>query len=234
MSKNFSDTSDLILRIKNQIQKYKANSMEFPYLTPAAVLILVFKKKEDLFLIMTARSKRLHHHNGEMSFPGGKFDKKKDLNFLETALRETQEEIGISPKNIEIWGKIDNLPTLTGYNIYPFVGFIKKNVQKGDFVLNHNEVDEIVNIPLKFLIHLPKFDEIPFKTHNGKEYYVLSFNFQDQNSGREYNIWGASAHILANFLKITINQQKYSTHYGRPKLSEIQEFINSNRQKGNF
>ncbi|MHA1775769.1 MAG: NUDIX hydrolase [Promethearchaeota archaeon] len=217
--------NDLIQQMKNKIQHYHPQRLSIPSLTPAAVMILICKKKETLFLLMTQRSKTLKHHNGEMSFPGGKFDSSQDEDLLQTAIRETSEEIGLDPANIEIWGTLDDLPTLTGYIIRPFIGYIKNQLTSRDFFVNSEEVDEIVQIPFQFFLDLPKFDEILFKS-NSKEFHLLSIIYHDKKTKKEYKIWGASAHILVNFFNIALNQQKCSEIYHRPSLSEIYDAFN--------
>lgn len=224
MSHNWNE---IIVEIKSKIKNYLPKSLSIPFLKPAAVLLLFHYKNDSLYLIMTQRSKNLKHHNGEMSFPGGKYDGSQDEGLLQTALRETAEEIGLNPEKIEIWGRIDDLPTLTGYIIRPFIGFVESNGISLNFEKNQTEVEEIVEIPFDFLLNLPKFEEIPFRSHN-QEFHTLSVIYHDLENNQNYNIWGASAHILANFFRITFNQEKYSKKYYRPSLMDIYQAYGQN------
>ncbi len=117
-----------VSEIKTQLAKFKVYQYETKDLRNSAVLIPILPiqatsiNSSSYQLLMTGRSPKLKHHTGEMSFPGGKFDPKIDNSLKDTALRETYEEIGVSPENIKIIGNLDDLPTLTGWTIRVFVG----------------------------------------------------------------------------------------------------------------
>ena len=210
----------LILEKLNQFQPKK---LDIPELKKSAILILIYPNARSFQILMTARSKKLNHHRGEMSFPGGKFDPSTDITLKDTALRETYEEIGIQKNNIEILGSLDDFPTFTGYTIRPFIGIIK-NPEKTDFKINHNEVSDLIKIPIEFLVKENLFSEIPFSNKSGKKIFVLSFNYLDPITKKQFTIWGASAHILARFLKRVYDLEVTSDNYHRPSLIEIKEF----------
>jgi len=210
----------LILKKLNQFQPKK---LDIPELKKSAILIPIYPKAKSFQILMTARSKKLNHHRGEMSFPGGKFDTLTDITLKDTALRETYEEIGIHKRNIEILGSLDDFPTFTGYTIRPVIGIIK-NPEKTDFKINHNEVSDLIRIPIEFIVQENLFTEIPFSNKSGKKIFVLSFNYIDPMSKNQFTIWGASAHILAKFLKRVYNLEVTSDNYHRPSLIEINEF----------
>ena len=214
-------SENLFDHIRSILQKYDSVHYNIPFLKSAAILIILLKKNDAVYLVMTARSKKLTKHNGEMSFPGGKFDPDHDKNLLDTALRETQEEIGISGDYIDILGELNDLPTFTGYNIHPYVAYIDGNERLIQFQKNEDEVDEIVLIPLQFVKNLPKFTENTFKPPSSKTFRFLSFSFQDSENTKPHYIWGASAHIIADFMKIVFDLSKYSSKYSRPSVIEI-------------
>ena len=92
----------------------------------ASVLIPLLESEGELFVLLTQRSKQLRSHAGQVSFPGGKQDTL-DANSLETALRETHEEIGLPPENVEIIGTLDQILSLHYYLVTPFVGLIPED-----------------------------------------------------------------------------------------------------------
>ena len=94
----------------------------------ASVLIPLLEIRGEIFVLFTERSKHLRSHPGQVSFPGGKQDYQ-DTNSLETALRETHEEIGLHPEKVEILGRIDQIISLYNYLVTPFVGLIPSDFE---------------------------------------------------------------------------------------------------------
>ncbi len=127
-------------------------------------------------------------HAGQICFPGGRFQDE-DEDFLHTALRETEEETGISGSAIEIAGFLDPYKTVTGYTIIPVVGLLREEVA---LVPNRNEVEEIFEAPLAHLLD-PANHERRREERNGtkREYYAIRY--------RERLIWGATAGMIVNF-----------------------------------
>ena len=113
--------------IEENLANYSPLELDSPDLIKSAVLILIKPTYSSYNIIVTERSSRLKHHRGEMSFPGGRLDLKIDKSLQDTALRETYEEIGINQDKIKIIGRLDDLPTLTGFVIRPYIGLIKTN-----------------------------------------------------------------------------------------------------------
>ena len=166
---------------------------------------------------MTGRSPKLKHHTGEMSFPGGKFDPKVDNSLKDTALRETYEEIGVSPEKINIIGNLDDLPTLTGWTIRVFVGLLDIPPDF-KFSINKEEVAALVKIPIEYISTENLFYKIPFpKDHN---FSMLCFDYKDPELNQNFKIWGASAHMLQEFLKKLYNIVVINPEYKRPTLNE--------------
>lgn len=156
----------------------------------AAVLVVIYGKNP--FVIMTEKPKNLKFHAGEISFPGGKFEKK-DSDLLNTAIRETQEEIGLSISRNQIIGQLDSVTTLnSGYRIFPFVSVLNSIPP----LTPNYEVEKIFHIPLIPLLKTMASDPIP-------EHNMLDEMYTFEYKGNI--IWGASARILkqiANCLNI--------------------------------
>lgn len=169
---------------------------EKPELKPAAVLIALIDMEDlGLSVLLTTRTKHLHNHAGQISLPGGMMDKI-DSSPIDTAIRETHEEVGISPKFIEIVGGLDHYPTKTGFIISPIVGRILPG-----FSLDPDpfEVDEIFMVPLSFLFDEKNHEQHTYhdQTHDGQK---RTHNYTQINYG-DKRIWGITAAILVNFYK---------------------------------
>jgi len=160
-------------------------------LRDASVLIPLIKEREEIKLLFTKRTMQVENHKGQISFPGGVVEKT-DNTFLDTALRETEEEIGLKREMIEILGQIDDTLTLvSNYIIHPFVGYIPF---RPSFKENPHEVEEIIFVPLKwFLNERWKVTQIKWE---GDYYNSIVFEYNN------HIIWGATARILKNLLDI--------------------------------
>lgn len=159
----------------------------------AGVLIPLFKDNGVCRVLFTRRTDTVAHHKGQISFPGGRVDEE-DRTVKDTALRETYEEIGVDREQVEILGRIDDTLTLvSNFVVHPFVGLIP---YPDDLSLNKAEVASIIKVPLnrffpeniKERTHLVEYDGISLNT--------LGFKY------REDLIWGATAKIMDNFIKI--------------------------------
>jgi 8-oxo-dGTP pyrophosphatase MutT (NUDIX family) len=161
-------------------------------LTESAVLVPIFCKDGEYHILFTQRSDQVPHHKGQISFPGGARSKN-DATLLDTALRESREEIGLKTKDAEIVGELDDTPTTTsGYNISPFVAFIPYPYK---FVLSPFEITDIFSIPVSELLH--KADRKEERYIFGDQVFVgYSYEYQ----GRV--IWGATAKIVQQLLEI--------------------------------
>ncbi|MDA3780592.1 MAG: CoA pyrophosphatase [Bacteroidales bacterium] len=94
----------------------------------AAVLLFIYPKNKSIYTLLIQRANYEGIHSGQISLPGGKYETK-DKNFKQTALRETHEEIGINPSEIEIIGQLSPLHIpVSNFNVYPFIGYSKKNL----------------------------------------------------------------------------------------------------------
>jgi len=136
---------------------------------------------------MIEKSRHLNIHAGEIAFPGGKWTED-DVDLLDTALRETEEEIGISIPRDKVIAQLENVTTLnSGYTITPFVCIIDKIPQ----LKSNDEVKSILHMPMIPLLHTLDDDKDP--SHQSiQEMYTFTFN--------DKIVWGASARILKHLL----------------------------------
>lgn len=147
----------------------------------ASVLVVIYGN--DPIVVMTEKPKNLNFHAGEISFPGGKFDSN-DSNLLETALRETEEEIGLRISKNQIIGQLDPVVTLnSGFTILPFVSVVDEITT----LSANSEVEKIFHIPLDPFLKTMSNDPNP--SHNRIQ-EMYTFEYQNKI------VWGASARIL--------------------------------------
>jgi 8-oxo-dGTP pyrophosphatase MutT (NUDIX family) len=159
---------------------------------PSAVLIPLYENAGSYHIVFIKRTDTVKAHKGQISFPGGTCEKE-DSSLLETALRESYEEIGLKEADVEILGELDDeLTTTSNYIVAPFVGLIPWPYR---FVKNRQEVDEILKIPLTALLDKDCL-KLDTEVLNGKELSSYAYH----HDGRV--IWGATARILYKFLDI--------------------------------
>lgn len=158
---------------------------------PAAVLVPLVKRETGLHVILTRRTDHLSDHAGQISFPGGR-QEAFDLSIEETALRETEEEIGLARGHIELIGRIDDYYTVTGYQVTPVIGLVTPPF---DLVPDDHEVAEVFEVPLEFITN-PNNQKLQTVTFEGvrRRYFAIPY--------REYYIWGATAGMLVNFSEV--------------------------------
>lgn len=151
----------------------------------AAVLIPLVERDNRLYLILTVRSTYLRHHPGQVSFPGGRFEEK-DVSLMHTALRETQEEIGIASKDINVFANLPELVTNSNYIVSPYLAFIDKDHQ---IQIDKNEVQATFEIPLSFLLNQQNTHAVSF-IRNEQPFTTYCTNYQG------HLIWGVTAQII--------------------------------------
>lgn len=157
--------------------------------TPSAVLLPLFERDGEVRVLFTKRTEHLNHHRGEISFPGG-VSHPDDASPCETALRETWEEIGIPPGEVDILGELDDFYSVHDYLVTPCVGVIR-----GDrpLVVNRDEIERIIVVPLKHLLR-PEVFRTEDWTWRGRTHPVHFYRYLDDE------IWGLTAAILSQFL----------------------------------
>jgi 8-oxo-dGTP pyrophosphatase MutT (NUDIX family) len=162
-----------------------------PLLTCAAVLIPLFSREGEWWVLVTQRTHTVGHHKGQISFPGGACEPA-DASLEETALRETYEEIGVPPREVEILGALDDFPTISNFVVTPFVGLIPRHFP---YRLNEAEVEGVIEVPLSFLRE-PDNLRVEQLEYQGELHDVLFWDYGP------HVIWGATAHIMKGFVDL--------------------------------
>jgi 8-oxo-dGTP pyrophosphatase MutT (NUDIX family) len=131
------------------LEPEEAASMDAPGSTDAAVLVPLFERAGDLTAVFTERRHDLRRHAGEISFPGGRADGS-DRNLSETALREAEEEIGLARDRVDVIGALPPVGTfVTGYRVFPFVGWIQDG---NEWTPQETEVEQVLELSLPDLV----------------------------------------------------------------------------------
>lgn len=159
----------------------------------AGVLIPLVRKNGAMAVLLTKRTDNVEHHKGQISFPGGAVDAA-DATCEETALRETQEEIGLAREQIDILGQIDDtLTVVSSFIIHPYVGLVNS---VGGLRMNPAEVERILEVPLS--VFHPYLSAVTKRTfpYEGKPFQAPGYEYRGEF------IWGATARIMDNLMHI--------------------------------
>jgi 8-oxo-dGTP pyrophosphatase MutT (NUDIX family) len=149
---------------------------------------------------LTKRAEHLKHHAGEISFPGGVCNPEEHPR--DTALRETWEETGIDPAQVEILGPLDDVYSIHHYKVTPYVGYISDKLL---LKLNRLEIDKIIEVPVSHLMN-PSTLRIEEWGWKGRNYPVYFYRFGDDD------IWGMTAEIVMNFLDAAFRGENNSNN----------------------
>jgi 8-oxo-dGTP pyrophosphatase MutT (NUDIX family) len=193
---------ELAVRMKTELPGLKAQykmspigrspEVLFKQSGKASILILLYLHKEELWTVLMKRTVYPGHHSGQISFPGGKSEKK-DTSPANTALREAREETGIDPEKIRILGTLTPLHIpVSNIEVLPVVGYTGA---KPEFRLSRSEVEYLIHIPVRELIKGKIITERTIMI-NGESVRVPGYLV------REEYVWGATAMILAEFIEI--------------------------------
>jgi len=182
--------ASLLHQIRSFLAGYQPVRLSVDETTPAAVLLLLYEKQGEPHILLTRRTNYVEHHKGETSFPGGAFDAE-DAHLLTTALRETHEEIGVHPQDVEVLGRLDDIVTITDFLVSPFVGALHS--PDYPFVVNAHEVADLVEVPLRHLMDERNLERT-MRPLRDRVVPILTYHYDD------HRIWGATARILKGFL----------------------------------
>ncbi len=191
----------LTMRLGQPLPGYKAHQISrvqtdtpftFPsteaHAIPAAVMILLFPENGETHFFLTERSDSVQHHKGQISLPGGAWEKGEQL--PETAIRETEEEIGVNRDLIQLVGGLTPFFTpVTGFMIHPFIGWCDA---RPETILQDNEVHKLFTASLADLVNEDNFQSEKWEIR-GYEATVPFFKFKGAK------VWGATAAILSEF-----------------------------------
>jgi 8-oxo-dGTP pyrophosphatase MutT (NUDIX family) len=178
-----------ITAVRRILSQNPKKALVDPSLTPAGVMLLMYPEGGELRILLNKRSESVEDHKGEIAFPGGRKDEA-DRTLLDTALRETYEEMGVRPQDVDVLGELDDVPTNSNYLINAYVGTIPPSYP---FQPNEREVAEVLEIPVAELRDSGNLrDEV--RIVDGGLVSRPSYAY------RGHLIYGATARVLAQFL----------------------------------
>ena len=200
----------MLKSIRNKFENYKPYINGFENMKRASIFVPIVKIEDSYYILFEVRSKNLRTQPNEISFPGGKIENGE--NPMDAAIRETCEELGTYENNIEIISQLDLLITHMNLIVHPYVGILN-NIDS--LHINKDEVDHTFLVPIRYLLeNKPTYyknkleiipdEKFPYEIIPNKENYkfqessypVLFYEYKD------YVIWGLTARILENFLKV--------------------------------
>ena len=153
-------------------------------LRDAAVLVPIVRR-EPWTVLFTRRADELSSHAGQVSFPGGRVDQD-DRDLVHTALRETEEEIGVSAHQVDVAGFLETYETRTGFLITPVVGLVHPDFE---LQINAQEVAEVFEVPLDYLLEPGNYETRSLEWQGAMRFfYAVSY--------QNHYIWGATAGML--------------------------------------
>jgi 8-oxo-dGTP pyrophosphatase MutT (NUDIX family) len=177
--------------LEQRAKKYITDSRRIP----SAVLIPIFEKDEQYNIVFIKRTMKVKTHKGQISFPGG-MREKGDKTLLDTALRESDEEIGLHRKEVTILGELDDeLTTTSNFIVTPFLAKISWPYR---FTINKVEVEKVIALPVRALLNKDN-RKADTEILEGKKVDSFVYNYKGTV------IWGATARILNKLLEIIEN-----------------------------
>jgi 8-oxo-dGTP pyrophosphatase MutT (NUDIX family) len=178
-----------IHEIRSYLASLRRKEIHEPGLMPAGVLVPLFEKAGTLHILLSRRTESVEHHKGQISFPGGARDRS-DRTIVDTALRETEEEVGIQRPQVEVLGVLDDFRTPSGFCITPVVGYLRT---LPPLRINPQEVREVFDVPLSFFLE-STHERVEQRLRGGTLANVYFYRYGD------YEIWGATAAMIRSFL----------------------------------
>ena len=179
-------------RLRQALSRRKKRRIVDATMVSAAVLLPIYYKEGQYYILFIKRTNKVKEHKGQISFPGGAYEEGDGM-LVDTALRECAEEIGLVADKVEVLGELDDMvTTVSNYIVTPFVGLISWPHQ---LRADGEEVKEIIEVPVQALLDKESLRE-GSEVSNGKEVPLYFYRY------KRTVIWGATARILNQFLDI--------------------------------
>jgi 8-oxo-dGTP pyrophosphatase MutT (NUDIX family) len=177
-------------RLREIVGARPAVAIDAPQYRRACVLIPLVRTNAAWSILFSRRSANLAAHSGQIAFPGGAVEEGEALEAA--AVRETEEEVGIPPRQVELIGRLDDLITNSGFLVAPFAGVIAERIE---YVLQESEVEEVFEVPVDALLQ-PTQPEVRYVSFRQRQYPAYFYRYE------QYEIWGLTGRILKAFLDL--------------------------------
>jgi len=177
--------------LREKLRRFQPKPLHSTSVLPEAAVLVPISQNE---LILTRRADHLPTHAGEVAFPGGRREPT-DLDLVHTALRETEEEIGLPATQIEVIGRLSTLVSLHGIRVTPIVGLLP---EQPCFKPSAAEIADVFQVPLNFFCEQPRSATHCIR-YQGQPYYVPSWRWQG------FHIWGLTAVMIVELVNQLYN-----------------------------
>ncbi|TBU98070.1 CoA pyrophosphatase [Stutzerimonas kirkiae] len=181
----------MLEKLIQRVRDYSPHLMVTSSRYPEAAVLMPVTRSDDPELVLTLRASGLSTHGGEVAFPGGRRDPE-DSDFISTALREAEEEVGLPPGMVEIIGPLSSLVSTYGIHVTPVVGIVPDYVE---YRANDDEIASVFSVPLSFFCQDPR--EFTHRIdYQGQSWYVPCYRYED------YQIWGLTAIMIVELVNL--------------------------------
>tara|TARA_B100001173_G_scaffold115766_1_gene100372 strand:+ start:354 stop:932 length:579 start_codon:yes stop_codon:yes gene_type:complete len=184
----------MLNKISSKLKTYEGNP-PVEELKKAAVLIAIVDC-DDPELVYTLRSNKVGSHGGEVSFPGGMYEKD-DASLEITALRESEEETGLNREQVQIIGSTDTVVSRYNVSVTPYVGIVPPDIKLNN---DSDEIETCFRVPISFLLEDKRYRNDQIKK-NGVSFFMPAYKFDS------FIIWGLTAMMTVDFLNITLDAE---------------------------
>jgi len=152
----------------------------------------------SLHVLLTQRPQNMKSHGGEVCFPGGKQDPEDEGDDVRTAMREAHEEVGLHPQHVESISRMESLESKHGLCVTPIIGLISPSsvAEPSQLTLNADEVEAAFAVPLEYFVDPENCDSAVPVNWGGKNFLLRTYLYDDPESGRQFKIWGFTAHVV--------------------------------------
>lgn len=208
--------------ILTRLQSLGLEKKDLPHhvdLKRASVLVPLFERedfsdstantKSNLHVLLTQRPARMSSHGGEVCFPGGRQDEEDNGDDIITATREAFEEVGLHPQHVEAIGRMETVESKHSLCVTPIIGLIRPSLkaEPSNLTLNANEVEAAFAVPLVYFAD-PKncVSQTTIQYGKWKDFVMREYLFDDDLSGRQFRIWGLTAHIVHAVAQIAFQE----------------------------
>ncbi|HSV96177.1 MAG TPA: CoA pyrophosphatase [Spirochaetota bacterium] len=180
--------------LRQRLSLHAPRTIQKKGLRQAAVIILIMNRGGEAHVLLTKRTEKVGTHKGQMALPGGGYDEN-DGDFLSTALRETEEEVGVRSADIDVLGRFDDFISIVGFHVVSYIGVIPHPYE---YTINCDEIEEYVEVPLAMFVNREygKVQQVEFE---GSMYNVYYYYYQN------FEIWGMTSRILTDFAAKILN-----------------------------
>ena len=184
----------------------------------ASILVPLFERpiqessssQSNLHVLFTQRPQKMKSHGGEVCFPGGKQDEDDRGCDITTALREAHEEVGLHPDHVQQIARMETIESKHSLCVTPIIGLIQPSsaAEPSQLTLNEHEVEAAFAVPLEYFTipeNLASIQKIQYGV-DGREFLMRTYLFDDPESGRQFRIWGLTAHVIHHVAELAFSR----------------------------